>query len=978
MRLLGLQDHGKFSLVEFQGNDNIPPYAILSHTWGPDKEEVTYRDLVNDTGQGKSGYDKIRFCGKQARKDGLHYFWVDTCCIDKSSSQEVTESINSMFRWYQNSARCYAYLSDVSIVTPGNGAKSAVKKSKWFTRGWTLQELIAPRSVDFFSKEGSWLGNKASLEHTLHEITGIAIGCLRGSPLSYFTVRERKSWAEKRQTKKEEDEAYCLLGIFDIYMPLIYGEGREKALVRLEKKIERNSKNRSIPLNIEEKEILLKSLQFGQIDARQMTVKKAHAKTCKWLLTSPEYLDWLDTTKQRQHHGFLWIKGKPGAGKSTIMKFALAHARRAMRNKVVISFFFNARGDDVEKSTVGTYRSLLFQLLTQLPELQRIFDWLSPTELSTCINHQWGVELLKELFEQAIELLGKAYVVCFIDALDECEERQVRDMVQFFSYLAEFTVSAGIRFQVCFSSRHYPHITIDKGLSLVLEGQIGHNQDISNYLKSELKIGRSKLARQIRSELQEKASGVFMWVVLVIGILNMEYDRGRIHVLRRRLQEIPSDLYELFQDILTRDSRNTDEVLLCIQWVLFANQPLGQEQLYFAILVGIEPEAVSEWDPNETTMDVIKQFILACSKGLTEVTTSKLSKVQLIHESIRDFLLKGGGLGTLWPNLQANLYGKSHERLKQCCFKYMTMDIHSSFKIPRILPEAYSQQAESLHESANKMFPFLEYAVQNVLHHANVAEGSGITQAHFVRNFPLSRWITLCNILEVREDRRHKEDISLLYILAENNMSNLIRIHPDVTSCLDVGNERYGPPLFAAFATRSEAAVEVFIQALAADQLMGSYPYEMHCQNVRYKVVQQIIGTNFKFSKRRGVLSYSAEIGVEIVVAFLIRRGRVEINAKDEHGRTPLWWAAWSGHEAIVKLLLDTGKVDVNALDNDDYTPLSWAAQNGYEKVVKLLLETGRADLHTKDLRFGHTPLSWAARYGHHAVVKILQSHAKL
>ncbi|MCJ1396680.1 hypothetical protein MMC18_009572 [Xylographa bjoerkii] len=242
MRLLQLQDDGEFSLVKFFGN-NIPPYAILSHTWGSDNEEVTFQDITSSTTKNKAGYRKICFCEKQAKQDSLQYFWVNTCCIDTSSSQELSEAINSMFCWYKMAERCYVYLSDVSNCTSekdDEGSrrwKPAFKKSKWFTRGWTLQELIAPSSVEFFSKEGTCLGNKQSLEQTLHEITGIAVEALRGRPLSWFSVDERFSWAKERTTTREEDAAYCLLGIFDIQMPLLYAEGREKALKRLKREI---------------------------------------------------------------------------------------------------------------------------------------------------------------------------------------------------------------------------------------------------------------------------------------------------------------------------------------------------------------------------------------------------------------------------------------------------------------------------------------------------------------------------------------------------------------------------------------------------------------------------------------------------------------------------------------------------------------------------------------------------------------------
>ena len=243
MRLLKSRDDGELSLAEFVG-DNIPRYAILSHTWGADDDEVTFKDLVEGTGKTKAGYRKIRFCTTQAVRDGLQFSWVDTCCIDKSSSTELSEAINSMFRWYHNAAKCYVYLSDVSIGgSIGNDLSSqrtwkpAFQQSGWFTRGWTLQELIAPTSVEFFSEEGERLGDKDSMIQEIHRITGISVQALQGSLMSRFSVRERMSWAARRKTKREEDAAYSLLGIFDIHMPLIYGEGREKAFNRLQKEI---------------------------------------------------------------------------------------------------------------------------------------------------------------------------------------------------------------------------------------------------------------------------------------------------------------------------------------------------------------------------------------------------------------------------------------------------------------------------------------------------------------------------------------------------------------------------------------------------------------------------------------------------------------------------------------------------------------------------------------------------------------------
>lgn len=182
---------------------------------------------------------------------------MDTCCIDKTNAVELQEAINSMFRWYRDATKCYVYLSDVSRarIDLANGFnerwKSMFQESDWFRRGWTLQELIAPASVDFFSKEGELLGSKASLEGHICEVTGIPPSALRGSPLSDFSVAERLSWATSRETFRQEDKAYSLLGIFDINMPLIYSEGKDKAIQRLREEIDKASKGTSFLFVIE-------------------------------------------------------------------------------------------------------------------------------------------------------------------------------------------------------------------------------------------------------------------------------------------------------------------------------------------------------------------------------------------------------------------------------------------------------------------------------------------------------------------------------------------------------------------------------------------------------------------------------------------------------------------------------------------------------------------------------------------------------
>src|SRR6185295_1433694 len=183
---------------------------------GPDNEEVNFRDIMEKKSNKKPGYKKLEFCAKQAARNGLVYFWIDTCCINKSNDAELGEAIRSMFRWYAAATRCYVYLSDVpDPKDPTSTVESAFVKSRWFTRGWTLQELIAPKSVEFFSRHSELLGDKRSRVQQIHEITGIPVDAIQGTPVVQFSIADRLSWAARRETTREEDTAYCLLGLFE-------------------------------------------------------------------------------------------------------------------------------------------------------------------------------------------------------------------------------------------------------------------------------------------------------------------------------------------------------------------------------------------------------------------------------------------------------------------------------------------------------------------------------------------------------------------------------------------------------------------------------------------------------------------------------------------------------------------------------------------------------------------------------------------
>jgi hypothetical protein len=340
-------------------------------------------------------------------------------------------------------------------------------------------------------------------------------------------------------------------------------------------------------------------------------------------------------------------QGKPGAGKSTLMKFASTMAKHNMENEqdgaIILAFYFNARGVHLEKSCDGMYRSLLFQLLENFPDLQHVFGWRPPVMPDDRSSIIWDLETLQLLFGHAVEQIGSRSVICFIDALDECDGDQVREMILFFEHLGHLTVSSGLAFRTCFSSRHYPHIFIKKGIEIVLEDQNEHRRDIMNYLDSELRKGRSKVLDTITTEILEKACGVFLCVVLVVPMLNKAYDHGRVHALTQLVNELPKGLDELFDKIISRDEFSVDELILCLQWVLFAREPLTPEELYFAIRVGIDPQSFRDWDPELLDLEEIDRYILSVSKELTELTKGEVKTVQFIMHLCKIISSNGRG-----------------------------------------------------------------------------------------------------------------------------------------------------------------------------------------------------------------------------------------------------------------------------------------------------------------------------------------------
>jgi hypothetical protein len=530
MRLLFRRSDGAIAITKYLAEDELPryEYAILSHTWQPDNDdEISFRDLgVKPLEEKPKGYAKMQFCADQAAKDGLKYFWMDTCCINKDSSEELQEAITMMFTWYRNAAKCYAYLTDVSVTT-GSGNytdeqvapylwEPAFRGSRWFTRGWTLQELLAPKSVEFFSAEGTRLGDKQSLRSCIFEITGISHNALRGDDLSKFSVTERMSWSENRSTKRKEDRAYCLLGIFNVYIPHIYGEG-DHAFDRLREAIAKKQ------AEVSKQEQVLSTLPLASGAAfdspNNQREPQCLSNTRAELLQSID--EWVSEDDERY---ICWLNGMAGTGKSTVARTIASTYHD--RGKLGASFFFS-RGSGNLGTAKRFVTSIAQQLATTVPSIRRyiceaVIEQNRVEELP--LREQWDHLIIKPLV--AIEGGScPSPLVIVVDALDECDnESHIRDILRI---LATGRSLKHTKLRILLSSR--PELPIRIGFRDIPEAErhilVLHeasptlvDRDIRLFFDSHFSIMRNENAlttewpgeRKIKT-LVENSCGLFIW-----------------------------------------------------------------------------------------------------------------------------------------------------------------------------------------------------------------------------------------------------------------------------------------------------------------------------------------------------------------------------------------------------------------------------------------------------------------------------------
>lgn len=682
---------------------------------------------------------------------------------------------------------------------------------------------------------------------------------------------------------------------------------------------------------------LQEALCFPQMNLRFTSIQAAYSQTCQWLFGTREYTRWRDLSFQQEHHGLLWMKGKPGAGKSTITKCAVEHAKANYTDERVIYFFFNARGQKLEKSVEGMFRSLLYQMALGCPSL---LENVQSEALPEYSQRGWPLALLQSLFREAAFHLGrKGPLICYIDAIDEgADEEEVRDMIGFLEDLLETTVGNGLGLSVYLASRHYPNISVSSFEEFVLDDNKGHHGDIASYTQNKLRCKQRSLKDNLVTEIIQRSSGVFLWVILAVRDLNKEIDAGNQHRLQSRLRALPIELSRLFRGIV--DETNKDDRLLpALMWVLFSFRAMTPLEVYFAILSSIDLDSRPSivWNDEADNEVAARHYILSSSKGLLEIVEDQGGPfVQFMHESVREYLLSSG-MQQLDSTLGEDIVGRSNARLARWCENHLRL-----FSDERLIQVDGPYETFPL-DRAKRLLPFSAYAVDGFFYHKDKAALHGL-------DVPLSLEHILFPWLLFRGTTMKQGQClpTPLHILACCGTAILIKQHLQqcsLNNLQDYVNEPY-PDKSDYYMRGTALHIAIRRQLIDNVKLLLDYGADV---NIPCAGCQLPLHT---------VDLYGPFEDVEMMKVLLERGAHVD--ACDDFGITFLNHALALGKLDAMAVLLKA-KADVNAKDSHGHTPLHVAAAGNSrsDKMVGILLQHG-ADPSARNDR-GETALHVAA-----------------
>ncbi|KAH7129663.1 ankyrin repeat-containing protein, partial [Dactylonectria estremocensis] len=512
----------------------------------------------------------------------------------------------------------------------------------------------------------------------------------------------------------------------------------------------------------------LKSLAFEDMDGRQVKIDDAADGTCKWLLNHKTLIEWT-----RQHRGLLWIKGKPGSGKSTLMKYALDVLPSLYgTGTLTISFFFHGRGHELQRTPVGLFRSLLHQLLKRVPgavpDLINHFEDKQTTEGELGEKWQWHLQPLQAFLKSSLPRILKRFpVILFIDALDECGERSAVELIEYLKHLLKSLPSTDSRFGVCFSCRHYPILELEGGSAILLDTE--NHADITAYIQARFSAHPDAYVEKL---ISDRAQGVFMWahivVVHVLRLMRQGESRGKIETEIKRTPQTLDDLYRgLIQGV-----ENRSDTLRLMQWICFSMRPLTTDELQWAMAVNPDctHKSLDECRNSDEFIadDKIDRRINALSCGLAEIVPSNNARiVQFIHQSVKEFFINGGLMALDNTTKAADLVvPAAHCCLSRTCVHYFNIAAHS--------------HAQPFRRADKPRFPLVHYATTSWVSHVKSGEPAETSPSDLLyllgwpRDSLIELWVRTYQQMKPYAADRPPSGTKLIHVISRYGLAELL------------------------------------------------------------------------------------------------------------------------------------------------------------------------------------------------------------
>ena len=709
-------------------------------------------------------------------------------------------------------------------------------------------------------------------------------------------------------------------------------------------------------------------MSFAEIYARESIIERAVQDTGNWLLESQNFQDWVQRKRLHDHRGFFWIQGNPGSGKSTLMKKVYSHVEASPHDpsSVLAAFFFNARGNELEKSPTGLFRTLLHRLCQRISALR---DLVVKTYVQKCrlmnTGWRWQLSELKELLASAVtsSVLGKRSLLLFVDALDECDLAATQSVIQFFEDLTSSSIAEGSSFNICLSSRYWPIFSIRN--CFVARVELENEGDINRYIEEHLGLPHVnekefEVLSLLRTEIRERAEGTFLWVVLVIReLLNASVAGATLGELRSIVQKVPRELGEIYQHQLqSTKTEDRDRMLRLLQLVFYAQEPLSVTELRYALAFGCKAySSYGEWSQSSDYVrsdDQMEKRVRQHSKGLIEVVQLPQegeTVLQFVHQSVIDFLA-ADGFSFLRDSKERTHNADGHEFLKNACLNYLSIKDFEAISIVELRVNdqfLYGSEGPELKAA----HPFLRYMVQYLFPHAAQAEQHGISQDSFRDHICsdrecFDRWRCLHDAVAIRyEEDRQGPKARPLHVFAQYGL--LKRDIAGKEKNVDIAGGTYGSALIAACWGGHQDAVKILLD-FGADPKLGepNTPLSLAIEQQNLPVLRLLLNNQrspFSLQERLHlsrsiIVEKSHSNHLEAVLALLFPEVALADSAKDD-----LRKGGFEHSPRVFSFLLD--KFDESIVHEESLWSIVFSGKFPYivDKTTALLDRGGRVKI---------------------------------